>query len=359
MPNIQATRPTTGLFVLLALALVAPPAGAQTIRVTADTENFRAEPRGEVVAALPAGTTLENATREAGWYRATLRGWVWGESVEPAGRANRVTVSAAEGENLRAAPNGGVVARLNPGTVLTELERRDRWVRVERSAWIWGESVAAVAAPAAAQPAPRPTQQPPAMSNRPAPQTPAPAAARPTPEPAVRSGRSRQATAGAAGAAVLQSPDGDTLARVRPMTSMDVIATDGNWARVRIEGWVWQPGLASAGDSGSVLRDVSAAVLAANPENFRGRTVEWRLQFISLERAERIRTDFYEGEPFILARGPGDENAFVYVAVPPERVAAVERLGPLERIVVLGRVRTGRSRVMGAPVLDLLELRRP
>ena len=36
--------------------------------------------------------------------------------------------------------------------------------------------------------------------------------------------------------------------------------------------------------------------------------------------AERIRTDFYEGEPFLLARGPADENAFVYVAVPPERV---------------------------------------
>ena len=92
---------------------------------------------------------------------------------------------------------------------------------------------------------------------------------------------------------------------------------------------------------------------------FRGRTVEWPLQFTPLERAERIRSDFYEGEPFILARGPGDENSFVYVAVPPQRVAQVERLGPLERIVVLGRVRTGRSRVMGPPVLDLMELRRP
>jgi hypothetical protein len=180
-----------------------------------------------------------------------------------------------------------------------------------------------------------------------------------TPPPSTpRTATSRQATAGSGGAALLQSPDGDTLARVRPMTPMEVVATDGNWARVRVDGWVWLPGLASPSDTGAVLRDLSAAVITANPENFRGRTVEWRLQFISLERAERIRTDFYEGEPFILARGPGDENAFVYVAVPPERVAAVERLGPLERIVVLGRVRTGRSRVMGAPVLDLIELRR-
>jgi hypothetical protein len=331
---------------VLALALVPSALLGQTIRVTAETENLRAEPRGEIVAALPAGTTLDDATREAGWYRATLRGWVWAPSVTPAGRASRLTVSAEGGENLRSAPNGSVVARLNPGTVVTELERRDRWVRVERTAWIWGESVETVGAtPPAARTTPPAAQQPP--------RTPT------TPPAAPRTGTGRPVTAGATGAALLQSPEGDTLARIRPMTPIEVIATEGNWARVRVEGWVWQPGLASASDTGAVLRDVSAAVLGANPENFRGRTVEWQLQFISLERAERIRTDFYEGEPFILARGPGDENAFVYVAVPPERVAQVQRLGPLERIVVLGRVRTGRSRVMGAPVLDLLELRRP
>ena len=342
-------RPCAAL--VLATALSVLPAAAQTIRVTAASENLRAEPRGEVIAALPAGTTLENATREGGWYRATLRGWVWGESVTSAGRANRVTVSAEAGENLRTAANGSVIARLNQGTVLTELERRDRWVRVERVAWIWAASVEASPV---GQPAPAQT---PSRAQQPAARPPQQAATQPAQRPAPR-GNARQATAGSGGAALLQSPDGDTLARVRPMTPMEIVATEGNWARVRLEGWVWQPGLASASDTGSVLRDVSAAVLAANPENFRGRTVEWRLQFISLERAERIRTDFYEGEPFILARGPGDENAFVYVAVPPERVAMVERLGPLERIVVLGRIRTGRSRVMGAPVLDLVELRR-
>lgn len=328
------------LFALVALAFVTPARG-QTIRVTAPSENLRAEPRGEVVATLPAGTLLEDASREGGWYRGTLRGWVWGASVQSAGRPGRLTVVPDSGENLRASPNGAVVARLNRGTVVTELERRDRWVRVERTAWIWAASVGSAAAPVGqpvAQPSPPPATQPTA-----APQ---------------RAGSVRQASAGSAGAALLQAPDGDTIARVRPMTPIEILATDGNWARVRVDGWVWLPGLASPSDTGAVLRDLSAAIITANPENFRGRTVEWRLQFISLERAERIRTDFYEGEPFILARGPGNENSFVYVAVPPDRVAAVERLGPLERIVVLGRVRTGRSRVMGAPVLDLIELRR-
>ena len=357
--RFRVRPPYPVLILLFGLGAMPSSASAQTIRVTAETENLRAEPRGEIIAALPQGTTLEAATRDGGWYRATLRGWIWAASVDSAGRPNRVTVSAAAGENLRTAPNGDVVARINPGTVLTELERRDRWIRVERAAFIWGESVAAADAPAArAQPGPA-AAPPAATSASPAARTaePQPQAVRQT-QAASRAGGARQVTAASRGAALLQSPDGDTIARVTPMTTMEVVATEGNWARVRMEGWVWQPGLASATDTGTVLRDVSAAVLSANPDNFRGRTLEWQLQFISLERAERIRTDFYEGEPFILARGPGAENAFVYVAVPPERIAQAERLGPLERFVVLARVRTGRSRVMGAPVLDLIELRR-
>src|SRR5688572_24129103 len=109
MTNIGATRAVRAGFALLALLLAPLALRAQTIRVTAETENFRAEPRGEVVAALPAGTTLENATPENGWYRATLRGWIWGPSVESAGRANRVTVTAEQGENLRTAANGSVI----------------------------------------------------------------------------------------------------------------------------------------------------------------------------------------------------------------------------------------------------------
>ena len=64
------------------------------------------------------------------------------------------------------------------------------------------------------------------------------------------------ASAGSAGAALLQSPSGDTLARIRPMTQMEVLATEGNWARVRMEGWVWQPGLAAASDTGAVLLEL-------------------------------------------------------------------------------------------------------
>lgn len=349
------------LFALLGAGALARPglAHAQTIRVTAESENFRAQPRGEVIATLERGVRLEDASRDGSWYRATLRGWIWAASVESAGRSNRLDVSAAQGENLRSSPNGPVLARVNRETVLTELARRDNWVQVERRAWVWAASAEVVPGGEAAAGPPAGQAQASAAATDVAasPATAArPAAGRPAASGDAAAPSLDWLRASGSGTALLESPDGDTLARVRPLAVMEVVAREGNWARVRMDGWVWQPGLVEA-DSGAILRDVGAAALAANPESFRGRVVEWRLQFISLERAERIRTDFYEGEPFILARGPGDEAAFVYVAVPPERVPRVERLGPLERIVVIGRVRTGRSRVMGAPVLDLLEFR--
>jgi hypothetical protein len=89
-----------------------------------------------------------------------------------------------------------------------------------------------------------------------------------------------------------------------------------------------------------------------------GRVVSWSLQFISLESAEEIRTDFRRGEPFLLTRFGGPEGPFVYVAVPVERQAEVEGLVPLERIRVTARVRTGASALTGTPIIDLLSLER-
>jgi len=76
-----------------------------------------------------------------------------------------------------------------------------------------------------------------------------------------------------------------------------------------------------------------------------------------LERAEAIRTDFYEGEPFLLTRTvDGDQALFVYVAVPPERLGEVDDLIPLQRIRVLGRIRVGAASLTGNPIVDLLEV---
>jgi hypothetical protein len=159
---------------------------------------------------------------------------------------------------------------------------------------------------------------------------------------------------------ILTGPDGDTLGTARPGREVRILAREGNWTRVRVEGWVWTPS-AEEGDSPAPAAptEVSPADVAGQPEAFEGTMVSWDLQFVSLERAERIRTDFYEGEPFLLTRTSASSgDGFVYVAVPPERLEELEGLIPLERIRVVGRVRTGAAALTGNPILDLLELTR-
>ena len=139
---------------------------------------------------------------------------------------------------------------------------------------------------------------------------------------------------------------------------MRMLGREGNWVRVQLDGWVWSPeGVAGEGASDGVI-DVTPEQVAAEPASYRGRVVSWSLQFIALERAERVRTDFFEGEPYLLTRAGTSDGGFVYVAVPQERLEEVRGLTPLERVQVVGRIRTGSAGLTGSPILDLLEVRR-
>jgi hypothetical protein len=237
-------------------------------------------------------------------------------------------VSQAPQENLRSEPQGEILARLVEGALLEELETGTGWTRVGRTVWLWAESLEA-------------------ESGSGGPRTPA-------------GGRYQGWwRSGGGGAPLLSVPDGDTLARAQPGAELQVLAREGNWARVRLEGWVWAPEgeLADSVDQ-SQPADVTPAEVAREPIAYRGRIVSWELQFVSLERAEKVRTDFYEGEPFLLARTATSGSSFVYVAVPPDRLGEVDGLIPLERIMVTGRIRTGAAALTGNPILDLLELTR-
>lgn len=312
-----------------------------TVRVE---ENLRAEPNGVVIAVLEPGSTLDFVRRRGRWVEATFQGWVWTQSLLSRDRGSfDLTVGAAEGENLRERPNGPVLARLEEGTLLQELERIPGWVRVQRTGWVWGPSVDV---------------------SEPAPAASGAAAAGTGASPP--GGAGTAGTTGAtgifrapAGAAVLASPDGDTLAALRDGVELAVTARRGNWARVRAEGWVWAPPeVVVEADPTESEGSVTPSSVAADPERFLGRIVTWEVQFVSLERAESVRTDFYEGEPFLLTRVPSGTGAsFVYVAVPPERLGEVEDLTPLERLTVVGRIRAGASALTGSPILDLIELR--
>ncbi|MEJ2215040.1 MAG: hypothetical protein P8099_00355 [Gemmatimonadota bacterium] len=328
----------TRLSCALALLACAAPLAAQTATVTVDRENLRAAPGGAVLAEVLQGTTMPLVEEQGDWVSVTLEGWIWKPSVEASTRGGHdLSVSPPDGENLRATPNGDRVARLNQGMLLDRIGEDGPWIHVRRQGWIWRASVSVSGVAKTTAPAPAAT----------------PSRTRPAPA----RGGTELNRVGQSGAALLANPDGDTVALFRPGADVNVISREGNWVRVQTSGWVWAPSLgAVTADSGAVLRDVSPQVLAQNPDSFRGHLVEWTVQFISLEHAERIRTDFYEGEPFILARGPGNSAGFVYIAVPPDLLNRVHELQPLERIRVLARVRVGRSSLMNAPVLDLVRL---
>lgn len=336
------------------VAIPAPLFGqeAATVRVE---ENFRAEPSGAILGQLSQGTRVTVEARDGEWAQATIHGFVWMPSVQSRETAgvHGLVVAVPEGENLRDSPAGRVTGRLANGTVLQELERIPGWVEVRRTGWIWNASLD-VAEPIPSASAPPTNSGSPAASE--------PAATAGSPAVGASSLGGTWLRAGSRGAPILSAPDGDTLGLTRGGSELRVLSQQGNWARVQLEGWVWVPALSTGeapGDAESaILTDVRAGDLAREYDRYRGRLVEVRLQYISLERAEQVRTDFREGEPFLLTRSLDEDRTFVYVAIPPEQMDAVGSLIPLESIRVLARVRAGAAVFTGSPILDLIELER-
>lgn len=318
--------------------MVAAAGVAQERAVVRTEENFRREPNGVVLARLLPGTSLRVIGTEGNWTQVEVEGWVWLRSLQVSDDPSFDLVVVEDGgENLRSGPSGTILARLEEGALLEELGRDEAWARVSRLGWVWSASVRL----ATAEEAPvRRTE---------------PAASRPA-GPASRAPGGFRRTSGGP---ILTAPDGDTLAVAAPASDVEVLRRDGNWARVRVEGWMWMPGT----DEEAPVEDAAPtalepADLVADPDSNAGRVVAWTIQFISLERAEAIRTDFFEGEPFLLARFGGQDGPYVYVAVPTDRLGEVEGLVPLERVEVTGRVRTGASSLTGAPIIDLISLQR-
>ena len=339
------------LAVLLVLAPL--PLDGQSVRLTVPEENFRKEPAataGNRLATVLEGAVLARAGERGRWSQVTLEGWIWKPSISSDNRDGfDLVVSKPGGENLREQADAGSrrLAILERGMLLDSLETRGNWVRVRRTAWIWSESVTETSAgTVASSPAvSAETTRPPGSEGADA----APSA----PAGAVLPDR---LLIDEGPVLLLVSPEGDTVAVLSPGADLAVLDRRGDWARVRLEGWIWEPSTLPA-DSAAASDSLSASDLRANPTQYIGRRVRWSVQFVSLERAEAVRTDFYEGEPFILARPEDRSQGFVYLAVPPELLPRVEELRPLQQIEILGRVRTGRSALMGVPILDLLAVR--
>ena len=336
---IVRSRPLRILWVigLLSPFFVVPGVmGAQSATLTTE-ENFRAQENGTVLGRLRAGLSVEVLEATDDWLQFDLEGWVWIQSLREVNRGRFSWVVSAEGgENIRGGPGGEVLGRLEQGTLLETLESVPGWARVRRRAWVWRGSAVLFASGSSDG-----------------------AQGQSSLSVFSLAGDDREWALGGAGKApILSAPDGDTLAVSASGTNLRVIAREGNWARVRLEGWVWLPQNTEGGAGASVRTDVTLAALVGAPNDYRGEVLQWDLQFISLERAEEIRTDFYASEPFLLTRMVDGDAGFVYVAIPPERLSEAQGLSPLERIRVVGRVRTGAARLTGSPILELLSLDR-
>jgi hypothetical protein len=327
------------IFVACLLAFTGS-AQAQSVRVIVPEENFRKEPRsssGNRLATLFMDASVRVTESRGRWILGSIEGWIWNESVDSTNRDGfDFVVSKPEGENLREQPEGSArrVAVLRRGMLLDSLETRGGWTRVGREAWIWSESTVpiegqATQSPDAADELGSEPRRPPPLSDR--------------------------LVVGSDAAGLLLNPDGDTTAVLKGGADLTILARQGGWSRVRLEGWVWEPSTlppdSAAGDA------LTLDALRANPHQFHGRRVEWTVQFVALQQAEAVRTDFYEGESYFLARPPGASRGIVYVAVPPELLPAVQELGALQTVEIVARVRTGRSALVGVPILDLIALR--
>ena len=321
-------RRTVAVFLCGSLATAAGEGLAGQAATVAVGENFRAEPNGTLLGRLRAGAALDVLDVSDSWLQFDLDGWVWERSLQVTSRSDfDLVVSEPGGENIRATPAGDIVGRLEQGTLLREIERVPGWIRVRRRSWVWGPSVE-LGAPVADRPPPR-----------------------------AEAARGEQwLTSDERAATILSAPNGDTVATTVSGANLRLLAREGNWARVRIDGWTWLPEGSTEARDTIVITDVDVSDVTAAPSTYRGRVLQLDLQFISLERAGRIRTDFYEGEPFLLTQAGRREGIFVYVAIPPERLGEAEGLSPLEGIRVIGRVRTGASALTGSPILELLSL---
>lgn len=152
------------------------------------------------------------------------------------------------------------------------------------------------------------------------------------------------------------APDGRALATLQPGASLAPLARDRGWVRVRVEGWVREKDLAPV--DAALGTPVSAADLRAAGDSARGRTIRWAVQVLALQTSDPLRRDMQPDETYLIARGPEQENALMYLVVPAALMETVRDLPPLTEVIVTGTVRTGRSNPAGLPIIDLASLAR-
>ena len=331
--STPAWRPQPAARALLFLALLgllgcpfaASARAQQTATVRRDGESVTSDPGGRPLGRLAAGVALQVQGSRGANTQVMLDGWIIRSSVRPTTQDGH-DLQVSRDENLRVVPNGRLVARLVKGALLDRVEQRGGWIHVKRAGWVAAGALEGAAAAAAAAVPPAPGD---------------------TGVDARRAVLRRQAR-------IYRGPDAPATGVLEAGTPVRITARAGGWTRIEAAGWVRDGDVEQA--AGQAVSGVTAADLRSSPDEWVGKVLRWTIQFIALQTADELRPDFTPGQRYILARGPAPEYAFVYVIVPPDKLAEVARLQPLDSVTILARVKSGRSAYLANPILELVDV---
>ena len=315
------------------MLLAGPLAAQEEQRLEAPADLHR-DPAGTPLVSLPAGAAVETGKAAGDWREVTVEGWIYRPSTSPTKREGfDLVVTSEKGENLRRAPNGPIVGRAREGTLLERVGEKGKWFRVRRDGWVPREAV----------------PSPPAQGRAQARAKPAPAA--PTP-PATPPPPSIEAVETIRETGLSRMPDSAPSSTLPAGTPARVMGRAGEWVRVQVDGWVRESDLKPA--EAGVLAGITAAEVRAAPDRFVGQTLDWRLQVIAVQLADELRPEMRSGQPYLLTRGPLPEPGFVYVTIPPERLAEFRALPPLHEMVMRVNLKAARTRYLATPVAELV-----
>jgi hypothetical protein len=318
---------------------MAPAAAQNQGEISTDTR-LRREPDGTPLVSLPAGAEVEAREARGDWHEVVVEGWIFSSSTGPTQRDGfDLVVTAPDGENLREAPNGEVVGRVRSGTLLRKLETRGGWTHVSRAGWV---PKAAISPPT--EPDTPAVAQPATASPTPATSSAAPPSSRPVAD------AERAAVARETG--IFAAPQGGPVGTLLAGAAARILGRSGEWVRVAVEGWVREGDLEAA--SGGALRGITAAEVRSDPNRYVGRAVEWRLQLISVQTADELRTEMPRGQKYLLTRGPLPEPGFVYVTVTESQAAEFQTLPALQEVTLRVNIKAARTRYLTTPVVEFV-----
>lgn len=346
MGSVPQSSPPSGrlpaCLLLAALAAGAAPAAAQTeARLGAET-TFHKDPGGVHLVTLNRNTPVTVVRTRGNWSEVTVEGWIWSRSLGGTTRDGfNLVVTATGGENVRAQPDGQIIGRAVTGALFDRVRTQGGWTRVRRTGWV--ASSAVPAAPATREPAPAPALPPAADTTPPVATT--PAAGGPPPESPF------PATGLVRGTSLSTVPAGETFAELTGPADARVVGRQGDWVRVRLEGWVRAADLADP--RAAEVPRITAEDLRRDPNRYVGETVDWRLQFLSIQVADELRPELPAGQPYLLARGPLPEAGFVYVIVGADQLGRFRQMAPLDEFEARAVIRAARTRYLPNPVIEL------